>query len=74
MADCKDCGKEICDHAGLLEQIEGAPEGIVRCFRCGKVGRRTEVWARPCGYLRPVDGYNAGKKAEFYHRKDFKVE
>ena len=61
-----------CKHVAT-EQVEGAPEGIVRCLTCGKVARKTEVWARPCGYLRPISGYNLGKKAEFDKRKTFRL-
>ena len=32
-----------------------------------------EVYSRIVGYLRPVDQWNAGKKAEFRDRKPFKL-
>ncbi len=34
--------------------------------------QRTEVFSRVCGYLRPRQNYNPGKKAEFMERKNFK--
>jgi len=33
-----------------------------------------EVFARVCGYLRPVQQYNLGKKEEFNERKNYKVD
>ncbi len=30
-----------------------------------------EVFSRVCGYLRPVQGYNPGKQAEFKMRKNY---
>jgi hypothetical protein len=30
-----------------------------------------EVYTRVMGYIRPVSGYNPGKKSEFYGRKYF---
>lgn len=35
-------------------------------------GTKCEVYSRVCGYLRPVQGYNKGKKEEFSLRKKFK--
>lgn len=34
---------------------------------------RCEVWSRIVGYIRPVDGWNEGKKAEWEDRKTFEV-
>src|SRR6056297_2561061 len=31
----------------------------------------TEVYSRIVGYLRPIEQWNPGKRAEFYSRKDF---
>jgi len=38
--------------------------------KCGCV---CEIFARVCGYMRPVANWNAGKKEEFKDRKYFKV-
>lgn len=38
-----------------------------------KCGLKTEVYSRVCGYFRPVQNWNKGKKAEFNDRKVFKV-
>lgn len=32
---------------------------------------KCEVRTRVMGYIRPVSGYNQGKKSEFYGRKNF---
>jgi len=34
-------------------------------------GAKTEVYSRVVGYLRPVQSWNNGKKAEFEDRKPF---
>ncbi|OYT42433.1 MAG: ribonucleoside triphosphate reductase [Candidatus Aenigmarchaeota archaeon ex4484_224] len=39
--------------------------------KCPICGKRTEVYSRVVGYLRPVDQYNPGKQAEFKQRKMF---
>ncbi len=47
--------------------IDGEKE---RCPRCGEA---TEIYSRVVGYLRPVNQWNDGKRAEFSIRKRFKV-
>jgi len=32
-----------------------------------------EVYSRVTGYLRPVEQWNDGKQAEYYHRKKFNI-
>jgi len=47
-----------------------------KCFKKDKVlrnFRKTEVYSRIVGYLRPVDNWNMGKKEEFKKRKNFNV-
>lgn len=39
--------------------------------KCPLCGKKTEVYSRVVGYLRPVDQYNPGKQAEFKQRKMF---
>jgi ribonucleoside-triphosphate reductase len=34
-------------------------------------GERTEVYSRIVGYLRPLQSWNAGKREEFEHRKEY---
>jgi len=33
---------------------------------------KTSVWSRSMGYIRPVDNFNIGKRAEFEERNTFK--
>lgn len=42
--------------------------------KCPKCKRRTEVYSRVVGYLRPVGQWNPGKQAEFAERKEFIVK
>jgi len=35
---------------------------------------RTEVYSRVCGFFRPVQQWNVGKKAEYADRKPFIVD
>jgi ribonucleoside-triphosphate reductase (formate) len=42
-------------------------------YKCPECGIKTEVYSRVVGYLRPVQQWNMGKKAEFKLRKNFKV-
>lgn len=34
---------------------------------------KTEVYARVCGFYRPVQSWNPGKRAEFHARKPYVV-
>ena len=35
---------------------------------------RTEVYSRVCGFFRPVQQWNRGKREEFRERKTYKVD
>lgn len=37
-----------------------------------KCGRKTEIFSRVCGYFRPTEHWNIGKKEEFKDRKEYK--
>ena len=39
-----------------------------------KCGQKTEVYSRCCGYYRPVQNWNAGKKSEFKDRLTFDMQ
>ncbi|MGI6594349.1 MAG: ribonucleoside triphosphate reductase [Christensenellales bacterium] len=43
-------------------------------WSCPTCGKDTEVYSRVTGYLRPVQNYNDGKKAEYKDRVKFKVK
>jgi ribonucleoside-triphosphate reductase len=36
-----------------------------------KCNARTEVYSRVCGFFRPVQQWNKGKKEEFQERREF---
>jgi ribonucleoside-triphosphate reductase len=42
-------------------------------FNCPVCGADTEVWSRVVGYLRPVQHYHKGKKAEYDERKKYVI-
>jgi len=39
-----------------------------------KCGKKCEVWSRVCGYFRPVNKWNLGKKSEFTDRKEYVLD
>ncbi len=43
-------------------------------FTCPECGKKTEVYSRIVGYIRPVQQWNEGKQEEFKQRKEFVVE
>lgn len=43
-------------------------------FTCPKCGSNCEVFSRVVGYIRPVNQWNEGKKAEFETRRNFKIQ
>jgi hypothetical protein len=53
------------------------PKYFFKCNKCFKRDktlrnyRECEVYSRVVGYLRPVSGWNKGKKAEYEIRKEF---
>ncbi|NLC71178.1 MAG: hypothetical protein GX751_07465 [Desulfuromonadaceae bacterium] len=38
-----------------------------------KCSAKTEVYSRVCGFFRPVQQWNKGKKEEFQDRREFNV-
>lgn len=43
-------------------------------FECPECGAKTEVWSRVVGYLRPVSGFNNGKRQEYFERNKYSME
>jgi len=43
-------------------------------FACPECGKKTEVWSRVVGYLRPVQDYNDSKYDEYMNRKKFVIK
>jgi ribonucleoside-triphosphate reductase len=48
--------------------IEGRTSMSTKC------NERTEVYSRVCGFFRPVQQWNKGKKEEFKDRREYIVE
>ncbi len=42
-------------------------------FTCPECGEPAEVWSRVVGYLRPVQNFNTGKRAEYEERKKYVI-
>jgi len=40
---------------------------------CDKCGEQNEIWSRIVGYIRPIQQWNAGKRAEFDDRKSYDI-
>ncbi len=43
-------------------------------FNCPECGAPSEVWSRVVGYLRPVQNFNKGKRAEYDERKKYVIK
>jgi ribonucleoside-triphosphate reductase len=48
--------------------------GFVSGVLMEKCKQRVETFARVCGFYRPVQQWNPGKKEEFGDRKEFKIK
>jgi hypothetical protein len=84
---CHDCGCDvtlfvtrdhrIVDGAGGLWHFPNIPRAFVKCGKClekDEVLRNyqpCEIYSRVVGYLRPVNQWNEGKKAEFRERVNY---
>ena len=80
--DCKECmgtgdvlTPENCKEGhGHCEDVEYKGETLVVCHDCKAVMRKCEVYSRVVGYLRPVAGWNEGKKQEFAERREYVIK
>lgn len=43
-------------------------------YHCPECGAPSEVWSRVVGYLRPVQNFNKGKRAEYDERKKYVIK
>jgi hypothetical protein len=70
-------GMEVEGNGGMIVSADHDAIPEFKCYEClerdgGKISpTRCEVFSRVCGYLRPVKGFNPGKKAEFDMRKNY---
>lgn len=75
---CHDCSQELKkgDYC-YTYSVEGAD--YHKCTACHDKDaslrnfRKTEVYSRVVGYIRPVDQWNKGKQAEYSDRQEFVV-
>ena len=75
---CRDCGTSD-NLVHLIYKDESEELDVYKCEECFDKNpgidnyKRTEVFSRIVGYIRPVRDYNKGKAQEFKERKTFKV-
>jgi len=76
---CHDCGKTLGQNDEYMP-YEANLQTFAKCKSCHqkdpilKNFRKTEVYSRVVGYIRPVEQWNKGKQAEFKDRVEFAVE
>lgn len=49
-------------------------ERLIEIMDDGRCQARTEVYSRVCGFFRPVQQWNKGKREEYRQRKAFAVK
>jgi hypothetical protein len=70
-------GLETEGNGGVIVNGEFDAKPEFKCSAClerdgGRISpTKCEIFTRVCGYLRPVQGFNPGKKAEFNDRKTY---
>jgi anaerobic ribonucleoside-triphosphate reductase len=76
---CHDCKKIIESNEEYMPYKVG-DEIYVKCKACHQKDsvlrnfRKTEIYSRVVGYIRPVTQWNKGKQAEFEDRSEFVVD
>lgn len=72
-------GAEVSGNGGMVVGDRWGSKPEFKCSKCleednGLISpTRCEVFTRVCGYLRPKQSFNPGKKVEFEQRKNFIV-
>jgi ribonucleoside-triphosphate reductase len=75
---CHDCEKELA-HNDEYMAYENSGKTYAKCKECHqkepllKDFRKTEVYSRVVGYIRPVEQWNKGKQEEYKDRREFIV-
>lgn len=73
---CFNCKTELKEGA---EYMSYKDVDFVKCRKCHEEDpvlrnfRETEIYSRPCGYIRPIKNFNPGKLQEFHDRVEFKA-
>ena len=76
---CHDCSRDLERDEEYMEYSSDIAD-FVKCRKCHEEDpllrdyQPAECYSRVVGYYRPVEQFNAGKKAEFADRVDFKVQ
>lgn len=55
----------------MSEEIREMDKEYEKSRKITKCGLKTEVYSRVCGYYRPVENWNRGKKEELKDRKAY---
>lgn len=84
---CYDCKKPInCEGQELVNAVflsykDGSDDyKVIKCNDCYEKNpsltnyKQCEVYSRIVGYIRPVNQWNEGKRAEYEERKTYKIE
>lgn len=85
MSKCDNCGVDIQEFENelvggkCLKFVEGDEEYyVIRCDNCFETDKslrnykKTEVYSRVVGYIRPVQQWHKGKQQEWKERVEFK--
>ncbi|GBE16887.1 anaerobic ribonucleoside triphosphate reductase [bacterium BMS3Abin15] len=73
---CHDCGRTL-QHDEEYMPYKVDSETYVKCKSCHqknpvlKSFRKTEIYSRVVGYIRPVEQWNEGKQEEYKDRKEY---
>ena len=71
-------GFETEGNGGMIVSAEFDPRPEFKCTKCLERDNyrisptRCEIFTRVCGYLRPIQSFNPGKREEFKDRKTYK--
>lgn len=76
---CHDCSKAIGNNEEYMPYKVGT-EIYIKCKACHQKDavlrnfRKTEVYSRVVGYIRPIQQWNKGKQAEYKDRAEYVVD
>jgi ribonucleoside-triphosphate reductase len=62
-----------CEASGVRSLLLASHEKEIQIMST-KCSAKTEVYSRVCGFFRPVQQWNKGKKEEFRDRQEYVVE
>jgi anaerobic ribonucleoside-triphosphate reductase len=66
------CLNDSREHEHCEDLRDSKGDLVVVCHDCQQtLGKKTEIYSRVVGYMRPVGSWNGGKQAEFAMRKTY---